>query len=108
MKIAEALLLRKQLEAKVQQLQPLKINGDQGVYKDEIQRVKVSDEVDEARIKIARIDIKSITREYDHYASELRKLDASIQKANWQFDVEYAEKAPAEDKAEAKTESAAA
>lgn len=100
MKIAEALLLRKQLEAKVQQLQPLKINGDQGVYQDQIQRVKVSDEIDEARIKIARVDVKSITREYDHYASQLRKLDASIQKANWQHDVEFTEESvPTEEKA---------
>ena len=91
MKIAEALLLRKQLEAKVSQLQPLKIQGDQGVYDFSVERVSVNENLDEARMKIPKVDISSITATYDHYASELRKLDASIQKANWQYDVEYSE-----------------
>lgn len=100
MKIAEALLLRKQLEAKVAQLQPLKLNGDSGVYKDEIQRVKVSDEIDEARIKVARVDVASITKEYDHYATQLRKLDTAIQKANWTHEVDFNEEsAPSATKA---------
>lgn len=91
MKIAEGLLLRKQLEAKVKQLEPLKLNGESGVYRDEVQRVKISEEIDEARIKVARIDIKSVTKEYDHYSSELRKLDAAIQAANWKFELDYKE-----------------
>lgn len=91
MKIAEALLLRKQLEAKVRQLEPLKIQGDNGVYQLEIQRVKASEEVDEAKIKIPRLKPEDITKEYDHYATELRKIDTAIQKANWAFDVDYKE-----------------
>ncbi len=91
MKIAEALLLRKQLEAKVKQLEPLKIQGDNGVYKMEVKRVNVGENVDEAQITIPRVDLKDITKEYDHYASELRKIDAAIQQANWQYDVTYTE-----------------
>lgn len=91
MKIAEGLLLRKQLEAKVQQLQPLKVNGDNGVFETKVQRVKVSDEVDEARIQIPKLTVADITKTYDHYASQLRKLDASIQKANWNFDLDFKE-----------------
>lgn len=91
MKIAEALLLRKQLEAKVRQLEPLKMQGENGVYKFEVERVKISDEVDEARVKVPRVELADITKEYDHYASELRKLDASIQEANWKYDVSYKE-----------------
>lgn len=91
MKIAEALLLRKQLEQKVEQLKPLKLNGENGVYKLEIQRVKISEEVDEARISIPRLQPSDVTREYDHFATELRKLDTAIQKANWQFDIDYKE-----------------
>lgn len=93
MKIAEALLLRKQLEAKVKQLEALKMSGDNGVYQDQINRVKVTDEVDQITMKIARIDIRSVTADYDHYASQLRKLDASIQQANWAFEVTYKEEA---------------
>lgn len=89
MKIAEALLLRKQLDAKVEQLRPIRDLGDKGVFELKTQRVKVSDEVDEVKFQIPKISLKEVTKEYDHYASELRKLDASIQKANWEFDVDY-------------------
>ena len=91
MKIAEGLLLRKQLEAKVKQLEPIKVQGDNGVYDFKVERVKINDDVDEARMQVPKVDIKSITKEYDHYASELRKLDAAIQKANWQHDLDFKE-----------------
>lgn len=91
MKIAEALLLRKQLEAKVKQLEPLKINGERGIFELKVERVNVSENVDEAKIQIPKVTLAEVTKEYDHYASELRKIDASIQKANWQFDVDYKE-----------------
>ena len=91
MKIAEALLLRKQLEAKVKQLEPLKINGENGVFETKVQRVKISDEVEEARLQIPKISLREITKTYDHYASELRKVDAAIQKANWQYKVDFTE-----------------
>lgn len=95
MKIAEGLLLRKQLESKVKQLEPLKVQGENGVYELKVQRVKINDEVDEAKIQIPRLEIKDITKEYDHYASELRKLDSAIQKANWQFDLDFTESSKA-------------
>ncbi len=91
MKLAEALLLRKQLAQKVEQLRPLKINGDQGVYQDQTQRIKISDDVEELRLKIARVDIKTVTREFDHAATSLRKLDALIQQANWAVDISFSE-----------------
>lgn len=45
MKVAEALLLRKQLEAKVQQLQPLKNLGDNGVFEQKIERRAANENV---------------------------------------------------------------
>lgn len=95
MKIAEALLLRKQLQDKVEQLKPLKVNGEKGVFETQTKRVNVNENVDEVTVQLPRITLSDITAQYDHYASELRKLDASIQKANWEFDVDYKEtKAP--------------
>jgi hypothetical protein len=91
MKIAEALLLRKQLEAKVKQLEPLKLQGENGVYAEKVERIHVSENVDQLRMVIPKLTLTDITKTYDHYASELRKLDASIQKANWSFDVDYKE-----------------
>lgn len=91
MKIAEALLLRKQLEAKVKQLEPLKIQGENGVYETKVSRRNVTENVDEITAQVARVELKSITKEYDHYATQLRKIDTAIQKANWQFDVDFEE-----------------
>jgi hypothetical protein len=91
MKVAEALLLRKQLEAKVKQLEPLRIQGENGVYAEKVERISVGENVDQVKFAIPRLTLADITKTYDHYASELRKLDASIQKANWTYDVDYKE-----------------
>lgn len=94
MKIAEALLLRKQLQSKVEQLQPLHNVGERGVFDQSVKRVNVNENVDEITITTPRITLADITRTYDHYASELRKLDAAIQQANWTATVEYKETPP--------------
>jgi hypothetical protein len=91
MKIAEALLLRKQLQSKVEQLQPLHNVGERGVFDQSVKRVNVNENVDEITITTPRITLADITRSYDHYASELRKLDAAIQQANWTAEVSYTE-----------------
>lgn len=102
MKIAEALLLRKQLEAKVEQLQPLKMNGDNGVYDTKVQRKAINENTDEIIAQVPKVKLSDITATYDHYATQLRKLDAAIQQANWEHEVKFKE-APAP---EAKTEEA--
>ena len=89
MKIAEGLLLRKQLEAKVKQLEPLNMQGERGLFELKTERVNVNENVDEVKLQIPKVELKEVTKEYDRYASELRKLDASIQKANWEFDLDY-------------------
>lgn len=91
MKIAEALLLRKQLEQKVEQLKPIKQLGENSLFETKVKRVNVTEAVDEITFNVPKVELKEITKEYDYYASELRKLDASIQKANWEFDVDYKE-----------------
>jgi len=91
MKIAEGLLLRKQLEAKVKQLEPLKLQGENGVFEMQTKRININENVDEVSLKIPRVELSEVTKEYDRYATELRKLDASIQKANWEFSLDYTE-----------------
>lgn len=83
MKIAEALLLRKQLESKVKQLEPLKTAGQNGVYENKVERRKVSDDIEEVTMQIPKLKLEDITAEYDKYATALRKLDAAVQEANW-------------------------
>lgn len=92
MKIAEGLLLRKQLEKKVEQLQPLKQMGDLGVFAPKVTRVNVSEQIDEVSMQIPKITLADLTAEYDKYATALRKLDASLQQANWTFDLTFTEK----------------
>jgi len=100
MKIAEALLLRKQLEAKVRQLEPIKQLGEQGLFEVKLKRINVNDQTDEVSFQVPKVTLEDVTKTYDHYASELRKLDSSIQQANWIYDVEY--KMPATPKSETK------
>lgn len=88
MKIAEALVLRKHLEAKVKQLEPIKQVGDNGAFELKTERVKISEEVDEVKFQIPKVDMKDITAEYDRYSKALRELDTAIQKANWQYEVD--------------------
>lgn len=89
MKIAEALVLRKHLEAKVKQLEPLKVNGDNGLFELKTERVKISDEVDEVKLQVPKVTISDITKEYNTYSKALRELDTAIQKANWECEVDF-------------------
>lgn len=92
MKIAQALLLRKQLEKKVGQLEPIKNMGDQGLFETKVKRLNVGTDIDEVSIQVPKMTLAEVTAEYDKYASALRKIDASIQKANWEFDVDFTDK----------------
>lgn len=89
MKIAEALVLRKHLDEKVKQLAPVKMAGDNGVFEFKTERVNVNDNVDEVKLQVPKLDLKDVNAEYDKYSKALRELDTSIQKANWQYDVEF-------------------
>lgn len=89
MKIAQALLLRKQLEEKVQQLKPIKQLGDNGLFEIKTQRRQAAENVDEVTFQIPKVTLSEVTKEYDKFASALRKLDAAVQKANWEFDVDF-------------------
>ncbi len=92
MKIAEGLILRKHLTAKLDQLRPLKEAGESGVLEIRTERVNINENVDEVRMKIPKVDVADITKEYDYYTSELRKLDVALQKANWEFDLDFKER----------------
>ena len=91
MKIAEGLLMRKQLEAKIKQLEPLRLQGEKGMFETKTERRSVSDNVDEVNTTIPKITLKEITKEYDQYATQLRKLDAALQKANWNYELDFSE-----------------
>lgn len=87
MKIAEALVLRKHLEAKVKQLEPIKQIGENGAFELQTQRVNINENVDEIKLQVPKLELKDVTAEYDKYSKALRQLDTAIQSANWQFEV---------------------
>ena len=89
MKLAEALLLRKQLAQKVDQLKPIKMQGEQGMFETKTQRQAVSDQVDQVTITTPKVLLADITKEFDTYATSLRKLDARIQEANWTAEIDF-------------------
>src|ERR1035437_1137218 len=91
MKVAEGLVLRKHLAEKVKQLEPVKLNGEQGIFEIRTQRKKISDEVDEITTQLPRITLKEVTEEYDKYSRALRILDVKIQEANWTNTLDFNE-----------------
>ncbi len=77
MKLAEALLRRKELQDKEKDL--FEVKG---------KRAKVTDEIDDIVLQVPKLTLAEVTQEYDHYAKRLRLLDAAIQQANWTTEIE--------------------
>jgi len=91
MKIAELLIYRKTVVAKVAQLTPIKHFGDNGAFDTKVLRKNISDSVDEVSIQTPRVTLSDLTESYDHFAAELRRIDTAIQKANWETEVAFVE-----------------
>ena len=84
-KLAEALLRRRELQEKVDQLRPLRVSD---LFETKVKRMKVTDNIDDVTAQVAKVDAAQITAEFDHYAKQLREVDAFIQQANWTTDIE--------------------
>lgn len=80
-KLAEALLRRKELAAKVEILDKFKNNHL--FYEIRHQRIKATDGMDDLNLDVPKLSASQVTAEYDHYARALRLIDAAIQQANW-------------------------
>ena len=63
MKIAQGLLLRKQLERKVNQLEPIKSMGDQGLFEVKVKRINVNEQMDDINLA----DIPAFERGLQQY-----------------------------------------
>lgn len=85
MTLAEALTLRKHLAAKVEQLRPLYIQGEKGLFEVQTERRTISEtsNVDEIVTKVPKVTLADVTKEFDKYSKALRQLDNAIQKTNW-------------------------
>jgi len=80
MMLADALLRRKELQQKVDQVRAIK---EKDCYEFVFERKQVNDNIDDIRAKVPKIEINQVTEEYDYYANKLRLIDAAIQQLNW-------------------------
>lgn len=78
--LAKLLLRRKELDAKVKAAMQIKA---QAVYEVKVQRVRVTESIDEVTAQVPKLILGQVTHELDWHSRQLRQCDAAIQKANW-------------------------
>ncbi len=84
-KLAEALLRRKELSEKVNQLRAIK-NAD--LFEVKVTRKAAHEGIDDIVAGVPKLEAHQVTAEYDYYAKQLRLVDAAIQQANWTMEIE--------------------
>jgi len=95
-KLAEALLRRKELQAKVDILSQIK---DKDLFEVKAQRKQVTESIDDIVAAVPKLTASQVTAEYDWHARQLRLIDAAIQQANWTCDVSLQDSVMADYKA---------
>lgn len=96
-KLAEALLRRKELQQKVDVLRSIK---DKDLFEVKARRQAVAEGIDDVVAQVPKLTASQVTREYDWHARQLREIDAAIQQANWttELDVKAANMADYDEK----------
>jgi len=84
-KLAEALLRRKELQGKVDQLRQIK---DRDFFEVKARRQQVTDGIDDLVVQVPKLTASQVTKEFDWHARQLRYIDAAIQQTNWTAEVE--------------------
>ena len=84
-KLAEALLRRKELQQHVDRLDAI---NREGLSEEKIQRKMAHEGVDDIIASVPRISMEQVTHCYNSHARALREVDAVIQQANWNTEVE--------------------
>lgn len=84
-KLAEALLRRKELQGKVDVLKNI---DSKNLYEIKAQRRNVTDNIDDIIAQVPKLTASQVTAEHDWHARQLRLVDAAIQQANWTCEIE--------------------
>lgn len=84
-KLAEALLRRKELQQKVDVLRVIK---DKDLFEVKARRQNVTENIDDVVAQVPKLTAGQVTAEYDWHARRLRLVDAAIQQANWTTEIE--------------------
>ena len=79
-KLAEALLRRKELQQKVDVLRQIK---EKDLFEVKARRQAVADGIDDIVAQVPVLKAGQVTKEFDWHARQLREVDAAIQQANW-------------------------
>ena len=79
-KLAEALLRRKELAGKVQGLAQIKQSA---VFEVKTTRKAAHEGIDDIIAQVPKLTASQVTAEFDWHARQLRLVDAAIQQANW-------------------------
>jgi hypothetical protein len=84
-KLAEALLRRKELQGKVDQLRQIK---EKDLFEVKARRQNVAEGLDDVVAQVPKLTASQVTQEFDWYSRQLRLIDAAIQQANWVVEIE--------------------
>lgn len=95
-KLAEALLRRKELQGKVDVLKVIK---DKDLFEVKARRQQVAEGIDDVVAQVPKLTASQVTQEYDWHARQLRHVDAAIQQANWTCEIDVPDDSMADFKA---------
>ncbi len=84
-KLAEALLRRKELGMKQQAAAQIK---GQNIFETKVTRKAAHEGVDDIIAQVPKLTLSEVMAEHDWYAKCLRNVDAVIQQMNWTAEVE--------------------
>jgi hypothetical protein len=84
-KLAEALLRRKELNAKILATQMIK---KQDIFEIKTTRKAVHEGIDDVIASVPKLTLSQVTAEFDWHARQLRLIDAAIQQMNWTVEIE--------------------
>ena len=79
-KLAEALLRRKELQQRVDRITAVQ---KLDVFEMRVKRINVTESIDEVTAAVPKMTRAQVDAEHDFYAKRLRMVDAIIQQANW-------------------------
>ena len=83
-KLAEALLRRKELQGKVDVLKNIK---EKDLFEVKAKRQPVADGIDDIVAQVPKLTASQVTQEFDWHSRQLRLIDAAIQQANWTVEI---------------------
>ncbi len=89
-KLAEALLRRKELQEHVDRLSAI---NREGLFDIKVTRKPAHEGVDDVVAQVPKVSMDQVTHCYNSHARALREVDAVIQQANWATEVEVPDEA---------------